>query len=382
MNKYFIYLFIFYLISCQRNENKVVTYIDAECFGTPGFPTSASQYASMIESELGIVPTIILDSLIEIPLYQNGTQVYGRFSSSEIDNPSYLGGKDTWSGSALQRYEGVKSDGTLLPHVVWVAFLRNTSSPTYASGSVQLIGYNEITGATAFFEGAEMVGIEVLQNFVTSIDPVTLRLKGTLPGPDNPTQFNQTYIPPPAQCVQCHQSDPFITNDFINSAKTPNTNKPIIPHLDGNSPFYVIGGEDWDMRTIHIEENACFSCHRIGMGTLEVFNSGGYDVNQHMPPHNPGSLSDSYAELVNAWLNSPDNTPNAEWIVPPACGQAAQIVGNDYPYKADFNSIGGKSEEDGKNGGCKDLDSLSCTQYPEYCNWNEEINICENIFDK
>ena len=122
MNKYFIYLFIFYLISCQRNENKVVTYIDAECFGTPGFPTSASQYASMIESELGIVPTIILDSLIEIPLYQNGTQVYGRFSSSEIDNPSYLGGKDTWSGSALQRYEGVKSDGTILPHVVWVPF--------------------------------------------------------------------------------------------------------------------------------------------------------------------------------------------------------------------------------------------------------------------
>ena len=382
MTKHFIYVFIFYFIACERNENEVITYVDPDCFGSPGFPSTASQYASMIESELGIVPTIILDSLIEIPLYQNGTQVYGQFSSSEIDNPSYLGGKDTWSGSALQRYEGVKSDGTPLPHVVWVAFLRNTSSPSYASGSVQLIGYNEISGATAFFEGAEMVGIEVLQNYVTSIDPITLSLKGTLPGPDNPTQFNQTYIPPPAQCVQCHQSDPFITNDFINSAKIPGTNNPIIPHLNGNSPFYVIGGEDWDMRTIHIEENACFSCHRIGMGTLEVFNNDGYDVNQHMPPYNPGSLSDSYAELVNAWLNGPDNTPNAEWIVPPACEQPAQIVGNDYPYKADFNSIGSKGDDDGKNGDCEDLDSLSCTQYPEYCNWNEETNICENIFDK
>ena len=136
------------------------------------------------------------------------------------------------------------------------------------------------------------------------------------------------------------------------------------------------------MRTIHIEENACFSCHRIGMGTLEVFNNGGYDVNQHMPPYNPGSLSDSYAELVNAWLNGPDNTPNAEWIVPPACEQPAQIVGNDYPYKADFNSIGSKGDDDGKNGDCEDLDSLSCAQYPEYCNWNGATNICENIFNK
>ena len=382
MIKHFIYVIIFYFIACEIDENEIITYVDPDCFDTPGFPSTASQYASMIEPELGIVPTIILDSLIEIPLYQNGTQVYGQFSSSEIDNPSYLGGKDTWSGSALQRYEGVKSDGTPLPHVLWIAFLRNTSSPSYASGSVQLIGYNEITGATAFFEGAEMVGIKVLENYVTSIDPVTLSLKGTLPGPDNPTQFNQTYIPPPAQCVQCHQSDPFISNDFINSAKIPGTNNPIIPHLNGNSPFYVIGGEDWDMRTIHIEENACFSCHRIGMGTLEVFNNGGYDVNQHMPPHNPGSLSDSYAELVNAWLNGPDNIPNAEWIVPPACEQPAQIVGNDYPYKADFNLTGDKADNDGKNGGCEDLDSLSCTQYLEYCIWNEETNICENIFDK
>jgi len=382
MNRYFIYLFLFCLISCGRNENEVVTYVDPDCFGAPGFPSTASQYASMIESDLGIVPTIILDSLIKIPLYQNGIQVYGQFSSSEIDNPSYLGGKNTWSGSALQRYEGVKSDGTTLPHVVWIAFLRNTSTPSYASGSVQLIGYNEITGATAFFEGAEMAGIEVLQNYVTSIDPVTLGLKGTLPGPNNPAQFDQTFIPPPAQCVQCHQSDPFVTNDFINSAKIPNTDTPIIPHLDANSPFYVIGGEDWDMRTMHIEGNACFSCHRVGMGTLEVFNNGGYDVNQHMPPYNPGSLSDSYAELVYTWLNGADNSPNAVWIVPPACEEPAQIVGNDYPYKADFNSTGAKSDDDGKNSGCEDLDSLSCTQYPEYCNWNGATNICENIFNK
>ena len=177
MTKHFIYVIIFYFIACERDENEIITYVDPDCFGTPGFPSTASQYASMIEPELGIVPTIILDSLIEIPLYQNGNQVYGQFSSSEIDNPSYLGGKDTWSGSALQRYEGVKSDGTPLPHVLWIAFLRNTSSPSYASGSVQLIGYNEITGATAFFEGAEMVGIKVLENYVTSIDPVTFKFK-------------------------------------------------------------------------------------------------------------------------------------------------------------------------------------------------------------
>ena len=102
MRRYSIYLFLFYFIACERNEEDIITYVEPDCFGSPGFPSTASQYASMIESELGVVPTVILDSLIEIPLYQNGTQVYGQFSNSEIDNPSYLGGKDTWSGSALQ----------------------------------------------------------------------------------------------------------------------------------------------------------------------------------------------------------------------------------------------------------------------------------------
>ena len=66
-------------------------------------------------------------------------------------------------------------------------------------------------------------------------------------------------------------------------------------------------------------------------------------------------------------------------LVPPACEQPAQIVSDDYPHKADFNSIGDK---DDKDGGCNDLGSLSCAQYPEYCNWNEETNICEDILDK
>ena len=43
MTKHFIYVFIFYFIACERNENEVITYVDPDCFGTPGFPSTASQ---------------------------------------------------------------------------------------------------------------------------------------------------------------------------------------------------------------------------------------------------------------------------------------------------------------------------------------------------
>jgi hypothetical protein len=283
----FISIFSLVMVLSNCSDDRVditdpgVPFVLPDCFGTPGFPATAAQYAEMIEPELGVVPTVILDSLIEIPLYQNGTQVYGEFDNSEIDNPSRLGGKGTWSGSALQRYPGKRADGTPLADVYWVAFLRNTSSgPSDIAGSVQLIGYNQSTGATAFFESPDILGVDYLSNFVTAIDPSTLRLSGAMPGPNNPTEFNQAYIPPPVsdqggvQCVSCHQADPFITNSFINAAKIPGTNESIVPRLSATSPYYVIGGEDWDMRTLHIEGNQCLSCHRVGMTTIELFQEG------------------------------------------------------------------------------------------------------------
>ena len=138
--------------------------------------------------------------------------------------------------------------------------------------------------------------------------------------------------------MQCHQADPFIHNPFIDAAKLP-SGEPVVPQLaDPDAPYYVIGASNWDLRTIHIEGNSCLDCHRIGMKTVEEFVGDGWDPNQHMPPDDPGSLNDDFQELLEAWKNGPENTPNCDWIIPPAGDrQQRQIVGADYPYKADFN---------------------------------------------
>jgi len=194
-----------------------------------------------------------------------------------------------------------------------------------------MIGYNKKTGATAFFESSDRIGPWV------TLDKDTLRMRGEMPGIDNPEGFNRAFVTPPIQCVQCHQSDPFITNSFINAAKIPGTDKPVIPVLDEDSPYYVIGGENWDMRTVHIQNHACFDCHRVGMKTIELFMNSGWDPNKHMPPRKPGSLAGELRELLDAWKNGPENVEGAEWIIPPARGKDRQVVGDDYPYKAAFN---------------------------------------------
>jgi len=163
------------------------------------------------------------------------------------------------------------------------------------------------------------------------------------PGSTSPGEFNKAFVTPAAvhtQCVSCHQADPFITSPFVNAAKIPGTDENVVPILDKDSPYYVIGGENWDMRTIYIQGHACFDCHRVGMKTVELFTAAGWDPNEHMPPHDPGSLADELVELLDAWKKGPENLEGAEWIIPPAHGKDRQVVGDDYPYKAGFNKPG------------------------------------------
>jgi len=104
-------------------------------------------------------------------------------------------------------------------------------------------------------------------------------MRGVMPWIDNPDEFNQAYRAPERhrpQCVQCHQADPFITSPFINAAKIPGTNENVVPILDQNAPYYVIGGQNWDMRTLHIEGNKCFECHRVGLSTMAMFMENGW----------------------------------------------------------------------------------------------------------
>ena len=94
------------------------------------------------------------------------------------------------------------------------------------------------------------------------------------------------------------------------------------------------------MRTIHIESNSCFECHRVGMSTMTMFMENGWKPNEHMPPHDPGSLKEDLQQLLNAWQAGPGKFKGAEWIIPPARGAAAKVVGHAYKNKASFNTPG------------------------------------------
>ena len=102
--------------------------------------------------------------------------------------------------------------------------------------------------------------------------------------------------------------------------------------------MYVIGGENWDMRTVHIPDNRCLECHRVGLSTMSMFMENGWDPNAHMPPKDPGSLAADAAQLLKVLRDGPASVEGAHWVVPPAKGRPAESVGDDYPHKARFNS--------------------------------------------
>lgn len=319
------------------------------------FPDTAFEYAQLVEPILGVPPRVNLSEGVELPIYVDGVQKTGELGD-DCDNPTRLG-KGCTSGSVLQRYEGRTADGTPLPNVVWVSFGRNSSythnGTVRVLGSVQVIGHDMETGATAFFESSDAIDpwVDVDENF---------RMQGAMPWIDDPEEFNRAYkVPGMVQCVECHQNDPFIHSDFINAAKMPGTDEPVVPNIvertrdmEFDLPYYAIGGENWDMRTLHIEGNKCLGCHRIGMATAQLFMSNGWHPNDHMPPKNPGSLAGDFQELLDCWEASPEETPGCEWVIPPAGDVLGRVVGDDYPYKSAFNIAAKKSYKDsGKSEG-------------------------------
>lgn len=316
----------------QANQSPQECMLENNSYGAKSTPM---EYAKMIELELGVPPVVDCGASVELPIYVQGVRTIGNPGLHGCDNPSLQVG-DCMSGSSLQRYEGRTADGTPLPHVIWVSFCRHDGRDTDeydVPDSGQLIGYNTLTGATAFFESGD-------NGKWTYVDGSTNRLMGVLPGIDDPDAFNEAYrTPGTVQCVTCHQSDPFIHNPFIDAAKLPSdTTQPVVPRITGSAvPYYVIGASDWDMRTIHIEENGCLRCHRIGMKTVEEFMGDGWHPNEHMPPRNPGSLASDFEELLECWTNTPENTSGCDWVIPPAGTCEGRVVGDDYPHKAGFN---------------------------------------------
>lgn len=127
-------------------------------------------------------------------------------------------------------------------------------------------------------------------------------------------------------------------DSWVDQARLPeNSDEPVLPLInDPSPPFWVVGHNHWDMRTVNIEGNQCLSCHRISMELIESFALNGWEINEHMPPEDPSSLTEDYQELLDCWTNGPENTPGCDWIIPPAGDCEGGVVHDDYPYKLDL----------------------------------------------
>ena len=306
--------------------------------GTPkSMPATAREYVEMCEPELGVPPEMNCSDGVTVPITVDGVESTELLPEFSCDAPSLQNG-DCVPGSTINRVIGRTRDGVERPEVVWVQFCR--SEPGWGDSSnwdniftgAQMIGYNADTGATCYFElnvgsQGEWVGRDENN-----------RASGLLPSFDDP-DFDEAFLAAPTQCVQCHQNDPFVHHPWIDGARLPsNPAEAVLPALAADAPYYVVGGSDWDMRTIHIEGNACLDCHRIGMETDMLYRYNGFDANEWMPSHDPGSLAADYAELLECWENGPENTPGCVWWYPPGGGCEGREAGADFPFAADhFN---------------------------------------------
>ena len=297
-------------------------------------PATAREYAALCAQHgLGVPPTVSCDDAVRVPTTIDGQEVFE--SPDSCDHTSMLKPQCV-VGSKIARVQGRDAEGNALPEVVWTYFCRAAAET--ARSSVQMIAYHYTTGATCFFEANE--GSDSYLPQALGRDEFN-GLTGQMPGPDD-ADFDRAFIPAPGQCVQCHQNNPFVRNPWLDGARLPeDPDKPVLPTVNAQSPYYVVGGADWDMRTIHIEGNACLSCHRIGMEIDQIFAGNGFDVNSYMPPAAPGTMADDYQALLECWQNGPDATRGCDWVIPPAGACNGGIVGADYPYPSRrFNQIG------------------------------------------
>tara|TARA_X000001036_G_scaffold292684_1_gene271951 strand:- start:11 stop:1402 length:1392 start_codon:yes stop_codon:yes gene_type:complete len=300
-------------------------------------PLNTTEYAEMCINHVGVPPIVDCGDGVPIQVYVDGVSMNIDQPQGECDHTDFKGG--CFVGSRVGRMQGANLNGEPMPEVIWVYFCRSAGQEyfdEYGIVSVQMIGYNTETGATCFFESPDAVG-DMTQSEYLEFDQDGL-LDGQLPAYGT-TEFNQAWHSPAVSqtnCISCHTSDPFIHDPWIDQAKLPSdTSQSVVPQLaTPDLPYFAVGGygSGWDNRSIDIQGNQCLSCHRSNMIlAYENFDALGHVmVNDFMPPHDPGSLAEEYNELIECWINGPENTDGCNWVIPPGGNCESQILSLDH----------------------------------------------------
>jgi hypothetical protein len=279
-------------------------------------PRTATEYADLCSEVLGVVPQVDCGSGVPVPILVDGEEVSEEVGFRRCDDPDIKGA--CIPGSRVGRIQGSTLDGDPLSDVYWVFFCRSQGPSALRRGivSVQMIGHDVASGATCFFESPDAIGEDTHADYL-SMDEDGL-LQGVLPAPGDP-DFDRAFIPPPpgGMCTSCHQADAFLHTPWIDNARLPeDPSQPVLPEVaTPSSPYWVIGGGDWDYRTVHIEGNGCVSCHRAPDPT-RIFFLSGEDVNDWMPPGAPGSMAEDY-NAIRRCYDDPTGDPRCEIGEPP-----------------------------------------------------------------
>ena len=270
-------------------------------------PGSALAQSQLIEAELGPIPTFNCEDGVLIPIYVNGIEVFVDQPKYGCDNPDLDG--DCLPGSRIGRIQGTNQDGSIRPEVVWVFFCRR------GDNFAQMIGYNEITGKTAF--------LELNDGYLPT--NVYLQPNVYVPTPNDPTYEAAWKAPAEIasqNCNSCHTSDPFIHSRWIVGARLPsNTNEAVLPEVaTPHSKYCVIGNEfsSWKLKYIDLPGNNCLACHRLS--NINAWNfENNTDWNLYMPPSNPGSMSIDYQAIKDYIQNLGPFEIDANGTNAPSC---------------------------------------------------------------
>ena len=333
-------------------QNTESNFIEPSCIPydqTDPIPLNTTDYADMCVEYLGIPPTIDCGEGVHIPIYVNQQEVFFDQPDGACDDTDFKGTCKV--GSRIGRVQGIDVDGDPLEEVIWVFFCRSAGQEmfnNYGTVSVQMIGYNTLNGATCFFESPDAVNDNIQSSYL-SYDENGF-LDGTLPSYGS-LEFDQVFHSPAvsgANCMSCHNSDPFIHDPWIDNAKlSTESNETVVPKFeyDGiNLPYFAVGGygSEFSNASIHIQGNNCLSCHRSSMElAVNIFdNNGNVLVNEFMPPYDHGSLNNDYNELIECFINSPENTQNCNWLIPPGGDCNSEIISSNQINNGDVNNDG------------------------------------------
>ncbi len=253
---------------------------------------TALEYAYECEAVLGPLPKFSCADAIEAPTTKNGISVTfpsgndegaGSSNPDDCDHP-WAFGLACQTGNKIGRYQGLLSDGSENPDVVFVTFCRD--------GGLGVIGHKLSTGETCFFSVVD--GTDV----------------NNPPKPDE-RGYNQAWMSPRVvaadNCQNCHMASPFLHTPAVDQLTHPSNPSELLVPLTGNNPYSIIGEEFRIPHTTNIN-NSCTACHRPQC--TEHFQNYPLDELRMPPPFenvtdfDHRSISQADRQAIRDWCNT------------------------------------------------------------------------------